>query len=70
MCNALRLQKEVLENQMISESEEFDEIEDNLRTENFSLKHQLIQLKLRLNMITEDEACMELGFDISKIYDY
>uniref|UniRef100_A0A915DIZ9 Uncharacterized protein n=1 Tax=Ditylenchus dipsaci TaxID=166011 RepID=A0A915DIZ9_9BILA len=50
-----------------AESEEFDEIENNLRKENFQLKRDIVRYKCELKIITVEEASKELGCDLTKI---
>lgn len=54
-----------IEERMNAESEEFDQIENNLRTENFELKREVVLCKFKLKLITEEEACVELGCDVA-----
>lgn len=46
---------------LIVESEEFDQLENNLKEENFELRRELVKIKLDHNLISESEACNELG---------
>lgn len=63
------VEKANLQDILCKESEEFDEIENTLRTENFSLKRDLAKLKLRFSLISKEDACNELGFDISQFLE-
>jgi len=48
---------------MEKEYDEFDKLENTFREENFELKKDVLQLKRRLNIITDEEACAQLGHD-------
>jgi len=49
--------------QMEKEWDEFDKLENTFREENFELKKEVLQLKRRLNIISDEEACAQLGHD-------
>ncbi|KAI1733146.1 SH3 domain-containing protein [Ditylenchus destructor] len=53
--------------QMDHESEEFDQIENNLRTENFELKRQAVKYKFQLGLITKEDAIAELGCNVAEL---